>query len=222
MLLRFALWPHGDRGTDRLVIFQQVVSHEFENHEAIDNYQEFIRRLPYLLEESRWHHQIFIDGKINKHFEEIQELTGYISSVTREISNTLDVMTKGLNDSILASIGIIMLTLLASFAKNNLQEIVLRSSLQLYAIYLILFQCIYRMGSIFHSYYILREETDKKIRLYSQIFGDKRINEFIIPLVKRRDQFRFWFWITIAIYLLASISIWMLSESDILRYIISP
>lgn len=212
LLLKLALWPFGDKGTDRLIIFQNVVARKFKNDNERNNYSDFIKLLPSLLEEAKWHHRIFMDAQIESHFEQIKELNHYIAEVTKEISSTFDSMTKSLTDSLLATIAVVIIALLTSLAKNDVNYIIFKSILQIYAIYLILFQVFYRMGSIWHSYYLLRKETEDKLVSYIPLFGNKRIDALSASLMKRRNQFVIWFLLTSIAYIGAVVFIWILAN----------
>ena len=213
LLLKLALWPFGDKGTDRLVIFQNVIAREFgeDSNNKNKNYDKFIKLLPGLLDQAKWHHRIFMDTQIEHHFDQINELSHYISEVTKDISNTFDSMTKGLTDSLLATIAVIIAALLTSLAKSDVNFVLFKNILQVYGIYLLLFQGLYRMGSIWHSYILLKKETESKIESYIPVFGNKRIDALSIPFVKRRNQFANWFLITSILYIGVFIIIWILS-----------
>jgi hypothetical protein len=212
LLLKLALWPFGDKGTDRLVIFQNVVAREFGDDNEKNNYNNFIKFLPRLLDEAKWHHRIFMDVQIESHFEQMKELTHYIAEVTKEISSTFDSMTKGLTDSLLATIAVVIIALLTSLAKNDINYIIFKNILQIYAIYLLLFQGLYRMGSIWHSYYLLKKEIENKFVSYIPIFGNKRIDALSASLINRRDQFVIWFSLTSIVYISAIVFIWILAN----------
>lgn len=201
LLLKLALWPFGDKGTDRLILFQNVVAREFGDDNKQKNYIEFMKLLPSLLDEAKWHHRIFMDTQIESHFKQMNELNHYIAKVTKELSNTFDSMTKGLTDSLLATIAVVIIALSTSLAKNDANYIILKSILQIYAIYLFIFQGFYRMGSIWHSYYLLRKEAEDKLVSYIPIFGKKRIDTLSASLKKRRDQFFIWFLLTFIVYI---------------------
>ena len=222
LLLRLALWPFGDKGTDRLVIFQNVIAREFgeDSDNKNNNYDKFIKLLPGLLDQAKWHHRIFMDTQIEHHFNEIKELSQYISEVTKDVSNTFDSMTKGLTDSLMATIAVIIAALLISLAKSDANFILFKNILQLYAIYLLLFQGFYRMGSIWHSYVLLKKETEDKLESYIPIFGNKRIDALSVPFAKRRDQFVNWFIITSILYISVFVIIWILSR-ELPKYLLS-
>jgi hypothetical protein len=168
-----ALWPYSGRETDRLTIFQNVVARELESDDPKENYSSFVRQVRHLLDEARWHHRVFLDGQIDRHFEQVQKAVDYVAEVAKEVSQALDSVTKTLTDALLATIGVIVLTLLASLIKNETQGIIFKIGMQAYAIYLLLFQGFYRMGSIGHSYVLLRRETDERLATYARRLGGR-------------------------------------------------
>jgi hypothetical protein len=219
LLPRLALWPYSGRETDRLTIFQNVVARELESDDSGENYRSFACQLRHLLDEARWHHRVFLDGQIDQHFEQVQKVVGYVTEVAKEVSQALESVTKTLTDALLATVGVIVLTLLASLVKNETQGVIFKIGMWAYAIYLLLFQGFYRMGSIGHSYVLLRRETDERLATYARKLGKGRVDALASPLTRRTGQFLFWFWLTIAIYLVIIVLIWTLGDS-LPRYLI--
>jgi hypothetical protein len=213
LLPRLALWPYSGRETDRLTIFQNVVARELESDDPKENYHRFARQLRHLLYEARWHHRVFLDGQIDQHFEQVQKVIGYVAEVAKEVSQALESVTKTLTDALLATVGVIVLTLLASLIKNETQGIIFKMGMRAYAIYLLLFQGFYRMGSIGHSYVLLRRETDERLATYARRLGKERVEALASPLARRKGQFLVWFWLTIVVYVVIITLIWTLGDS---------
>jgi len=212
LLPRLALWPYGGRETDRLTIFQNVVARELESDDPKENYSSFARQVRHLLDEARWHHRVFLDGQIDKHFEQVQKAVDYVAEVAKEVSQALDSVAKTLTDALLATIGVIVLTLLASLVKNETQGIIFKIGMQAYAIYLLLFQGFYRMGSIGHSYVLLRRETDERLATYARRLGKEKVDGLAAPLKRRKEQFLLWFWLTTVVYVVIIVLIWCLGD----------
>jgi len=85
LLSRLALWPQGggERDTNRLTLFQNTVARELAGDSPRENYLEFIKRLRGILGEARWHHRVFVDQQIDKHFEQVEKVTDYVASVIK-------------------------------------------------------------------------------------------------------------------------------------------
>jgi hypothetical protein len=179
-LVRLLTWLQDTGEVDKLTMFQNVVAREIPGDDPEENFKVFVERLPNLLRETRWHYRVYLDGKITKHFEKVQSVNSYIADVTREISQTLDSVTKGLVDALLASVGVVILTLLASLVENKTQGVIFRVGMWTYAIYLLLFQVLYRMGNLYHSYSLIVSESQEQLSPFKVALGEKKIGELIL------------------------------------------
>ncbi len=200
--VRLITWLQAVGEVDKLTMFQNVVAREIPRDDPAENFRAFVERLPNLLRETRWHYRVYLDGKITKHFEKVQLVNSHIADVTREISQTLDSVTKGLVDTLLASVGVVILTLLASLVENKTQGVIFRVGMWTYAIYLLLFQVFYRMGNLYHSYFLIVGESEQQLLPFKVALGEKKIGELTTSLENRKRQFRQWYFATIGIYVL--------------------
>lgn len=201
-----ARWLHSRKGTDQRNVFQLVVARQLYDDDKSANYNNFIDRLPHLLAEARWQYQVFVDGRITKHFEEMQKVVGYVSDVNKKISEAIDSVTKSLTDALLATVGVLVLTVLAALVKKDTSIQIFGISMQVYSAYLF-FYALYRMGSILHSYWLLSADTDTQLIEFRRALGENKVNDLSAPLVRRRRQFHFWFWLTVLLYLVLAGSI---------------
>lgn len=212
-LASLALWPYSGKETDRLTILQSVVAGELAEVNPAQNFGVFVARLKHLLTEARWHHRVFLDGQIGRHFEQVQSVADYITKMTQEVSKALDAVTKGLADNLLAAVGVIVLSLLASLVKSEVQSLIFLIGMRVYAAYLLVFQGIYRMASIWHSYSLLQQETDEQIAVYTQRLGKRKVEPLTQPFERRQEQFQTWFKLTLGLYVLFGILFWWLGGS---------
>jgi hypothetical protein len=212
VIVQNALWPYSGKETDRLIVYQNVVAREITGDNPDQNFITFIDRIRHILTEARWHYRVFLDGEVNRHFEQIQQVNNYINGVTQEVSKTIDVVTKSVTDTLLATVAVIVLTLLASLVKSEIQSLIFRISMRAYAVYLLLFQGLYRMGSILHSYRLLTRETDEQFDYYSQILVTSKIRKLLAPLDRRKNQFVIWFVVSLLIYAGIIVLIWILAD----------
>ena len=63
----------------------------------------------------------------------------------------MDTVTKGFTDTLLATVGFIVLAILAALVEQKSQGFIFTVGVVVYAVYLIIFQIGYRMGSIWPS-----------------------------------------------------------------------
>jgi hypothetical protein len=218
-LVRLLTWLQATGEVDKLTMFQNVVAREIPGGDPEDNFKVFVERLPNLLRETRWNYRVYLDGKITKHFEKVQSVNSYITDVTREISQTLDSVTKGLVDTLLASVGVVILTLLASLAEDKAQGVIFRVGMWTYAVYLLLFQVLYRMGNLYHSYSLIVSESKEQLAPFKVALGEKKIGELTTSLENRKRQFRQWYFGTLGIYVLVVLVI--LASGNLLPSVIA-
>lgn len=212
LLRKLAIWPYSGKESDKLVIFQNVVARELESGDQKENYKSFVLQLHHLLDEARWHYRRFLDGQIDSHFEQMQMATNYVTEMAREVSKSIESITKGLTDALLATIGVVVLTLLTSLTKSEIQGDIFRYGMIAYAAYILVFQVMYRMSSICHSYILLKKETDERLEDYALKLGRKKVDTLSSPFARRKKQFRIWFSVTVAIYILVFILILYLGD----------
>ncbi len=151
-----------------------------------------------------------MDGKIDKHFEQVDKVTDYVADAAKGVAQAIDSVTKGLTDALLAAVGLVVVTLLAALVKEPANQIVIKMALSAYALYLLLFQGVYRMGSIAHSYLLLREETEQRLATYVERLGREKVCAPSSSLEKRKRQFWTWFLVTGVIYVAIALLFWHL------------
>ena len=210
LLPRFAVWPYAGSDTDRLTMLQNVIARELETQDPKQNARQLANGLRHLLGEAQWHYRVFLDGKIDKHFEGAQKVEDYVAQAAKSVSESVDAITKGLADTLLATIGYLVLTFLASAMKGDLTPQVFSISAYIYASYVLLIQGVYRVGSIVHSYTLLDHESSERLKRYSQILGKERVQSLAQSLEGRRKQFKWWTIATVILFLaLVIVVVWL-------------
>lgn len=213
-LVRFALWPYVGGKTDRLTIFQAVAARDLQTLDSEDNYRVFTRQIEQILQEARWNHRVYISGEIDKHFEQVQRVMGYVSGVAQDISESVDAITRGLGETLLATIGVLVTTLLGTLIKGEISRPLFRLGAQAYTVY-IAFQLLYRMSGILYSHRVLSIDADEQMGTYEEVLGRDQVAELLSPLSRRNRQFYVWFGITVALYVLLAVGMWQLSKAAI-------
>jgi len=206
-IARLATWLQAAGEVDKLMMFQNVVAREISGDDPEENFKVFVKRLPNLLRDTRWNYRVYLDGQINKHFEEVQSASSYIAEVTKEIAQSLDSLTKGFVDTLLASVGVVILTLLASLVENKTQGVLFKVGMWAYASYLLIFQVIYRMCYLYRSYSLTVNESEQQLVPFKVALGEKKIEKLTRSLEMRKLDFRRMYWITIGLYTLVIVAI---------------
>ena len=213
-LLTLAVWPYAGEKGDRLDILQSTVARELGSETAADAYPAFVRDLGRILAQARWQHKVFVDRQIDKHFEAVQKATDYVTAAAKGVSDAIDSVTKGLTDSLLAGVGLVILTMLATLIKDPAQQTLIALALKAYAVYLVLFQGLYRLLSILHGYCILRSDARQRRLVYARALGRDKVAELFRPLRRRTFYFWFWYLLTVLTYIGVAAGLW-LAASDL-------
>jgi hypothetical protein len=224
-LSRFAAWIHEGRSTDRLIILQNVTARQLWLTNPEKNFEKLKSELKFIIADADRNYRIYTDSRIDKHFDATRSLSDYISGIARDVSGTVESVTKGLSESLFATIGFIVVTVIAALIKGETQGIVFGIGMKAYAVYVLLFQLCYRMGSIYISYSLLQKECDRRISGYaSRLYLSKvELTEIETPLNIRRIQFIIWFWVTASIYLAIGIALlWFSDPAHLLQIGIEP
>ena len=209
--VRFARWPYMSMADDRLNVLRTVMVREIRGR-AGSNYEYLTAHLRKILQEARWHYRLFINRKIEDHFGQVKEVSDYISNTTRRINNWVESMTSNLVNTLLATLGLVLITLLGSLFKQddpstNLVEI----GLIVYAIYILALPGLYRMLNVLHSYSLLMGELDDRRKEFVARIGFEKVTEKMSSVRLRKRQFWIWFGITSLLYVATSIALFWLS-----------
>jgi len=121
-------------------------------------------------------------------------------------------VTRGLSETLLATIGVVVLTLLASLVKGEANGAIFRIGMRIYAVYIAAVHLVYRMLGIWHSYRLMWREWEGRVAEYRRILGPQRIKGPETDVKSRRVQFRLWFWVTVILYIVVAVTIWKLPE----------
>lgn len=193
-------------GKDALTVFQTVVARILHDDSPEKNYQSFATSLPTLYRDAEWNYKLFIDGKIDKHFEDVQKFSGSIAEIAKKISEGIDTVTKSVTEALLAAIGLLIVTILTALVKNEATTIIFQITFVAYGIYLFTIAT-YRMGSIWCGYQTLIQDAEESKAVYKLKLGDEKIAVAAKPIERRKTQFQRWFRGTIIFYLLLIIAV---------------
>lgn len=211
LLAELADWISSGKDQDRRTIFQTIAARTLVNEDSTAAYTLFAQSLASLLAEARFHYRVFVDEKVDKHFEDIQKLSNYVAETAKKISENIDLVTKSVTDALLATIGVLVVTVLAALVKNDASTSIFMISLRVYAAYLV-FYALYRMGSLWHSYVLTTKDAKEYVITYELKLGKEKVAEITKPVERRKYQFQIWYWVTVVLYVGVAIALWMAGE----------
>jgi len=213
---RLALWPIQGEGPDRLIVLSRIVTRwllpgtRADRATAQQNYVQFSESLGRLVNEAAWNYRAFIEGRIDEHFSTVELVADLAAKAAQDLSGALDTVTRGLSETLLATIGVVVLTLLASLVKEEANGSIFLIGMRVYAVYILLVQLIYRMGGIWYSHRLMWREWQGRLVGYRRIVGPQRVEASVAAVQSRRLQFLLWFGLTTFIYLAVAVAIWVL------------
>lgn len=218
VLARLALWPYQTEGNDRLIVFGNIVARALEPQSLTEqtarerNYGAVIEKPPKLLADAMWSYRTWVNRRIEHHFDAMRRAESSAIETARELSLALDTVTRGLSETLLATIGVIVLTLLASVVKGDADGVIFELGMRAYAIYLICFQLFYRMASVWHSYRLTKAEWQHREANFRGLVNPSAVDRLKESVDTRKRQFNWWFWITVVLYFAVAVGIWMLPD----------
>jgi len=229
LLTELADWISSGKDQDRRTIFQTTAARMLVSEAPAAAYTLFAQSLASLYAEACWHYRVFVDEKVDKHFEDIQKLSNYVAETAKKISENIDLVTKSITDALLATIGVLVVTVLAALVKNDASTSIFMISLRVYAVYLA-FYALYRMGSLWHSYLLTQKDAEEYAATYALKLGKENVQKFTKPIDRRKCQFNVWFWGTAFLYVGLTLSLWWagrqvpqyLIEKNLLRSTSTP
>lgn len=186
---------------DRLNFVQIVVSRTLCHVDPNMRYQAFIYNAETILKELNWNWRSFIEGKLNNYVLQVQALEDYVASTTQKFSDQITSMNKSLLDTMLAAVGAIIGSFIASLIKNTFNSQIFTTGLMCFAIYVFIFPLLYNMFYQWEQYKVVCENFEiRKKNFQERLYVDK-VNEIVDEqITKSKNRFERWYTITCMIY----------------------
>lgn len=123
-------------------------------------------------------------------------------------------MTSGLVNTLLATLGLVLVTILGSVFKQDDPPInLIEIGLTVYALYIFALPGLYRMSNTLHSYILLMGElSDRKDEFIARL-GFEKVTEKMSSIKLRKRQFWIWFVVTSLLYVATSLALLWLSSN---------
>ncbi len=226
-LAELALWPYSGAAGDHLAVLQTVFAAELRVAESgVDDpgkdalpkgelrkrelsatYAQLIEQLDRVLDEVRWHYAVFVKGKIDAHFEQVERLAGEVGKVAGALSEAVDASTRGLAETLLAAIGVVVASLLAGLIKGELSAVIFTVGMRVYAGYVAI-QAVVRLGAMLHRHLVREADYRERREIYVAIMGRRRVVALTSSLTRHRFQFWLWYAISLLGYALLAYAAW--------------
>jgi len=208
-LVHFVRWPFGGEHSDRLMILQNVIARSLRGRNEREAVTDLSVHLGDVLKEARWHFRAFIDERIDQHFDRVERATTFANNVAREIEQRINSITKGLTDALLGAIGVVLGVLLGTLVKGGADDRLLKYGMIAYSVYLVTFHGLYRMWSIYDGFHILEQDTENRKAEFEAQLSGSRYENIVGALDRRVSQFKRWFWVTVVLYIIVSLALFI-------------
>lgn len=207
-MLEVLNWLVGKNNEEKLRYFQTVVAKSFEENVSLP---QLLERIGKTYRDAKNYFLLSIDGKVTKNFDGVQAVSRYVAQTSAEIGSAVDNLTRGLNDAVIAAIGIVIGGLITALSGGRTTGNIFTVLMFAYVIYIVIFQLVFRMLVLWNSYKILSESANNQIEEYQNSLGKERTDRLTRSLVKRQNQFQISFWSTVTILLILAIVFFFLA-----------
>lgn len=207
-LLEILNWLSNQGSEEKLRFFQTVIVRKIGEKVSIDKFLSYVDAA---FKDAKQFYIATIDGKVAKNLDTIQAVSKFVGQTNVEIGAAVDNLTKGLNDAIIAAIGVIVGGLITSLTVGRTTTLVFSILMFAYVFYIIAFQIIFRMLLMWNSYRILSEAAKVHLEEYEPKLGNSRILVLTKSLRQKKSQFTVSFWSTFAVFWMLAIVFFLMA-----------
>lgn len=156
-----------------------------------------------ILKDLRWDWKSFIDGKMDEYTGGVKDLEEDLAKTILAFADQVSTMIKGLSDTMLAAVGVVLGTFIASLFGDKFKPELFKLGMVLYAIYVLIFPLLFNMINQWQSFSSLEQGFhDRKDRFKGRL-SSERVESIVKDRVKRaKDRFKIWYAITVITYLI--------------------
>ena len=206
-LSHLALWAYSSEtaSMDRLTVMREVVARELMGNDPRDNYRLLLGQAAKFQQRTSGSWEAFVAGKLDRYFGRVRELEQAVDATVEAASEQVEGLTKGLIDSALAAVGVIVASFLAAVLKDKFDLQIYRLGVTAYAIYLLLFPGLVGLSASAQRFRALDRGLDERRRAFSHRLSEDEVTQTIGDGFIRLAH-RFWTWFTIAALVYASLA----------------
>ncbi len=206
----FALfeWAYAPEWADgeRLALTQIAIVRALADAEPVDRVALLLKSAGGILDELRWSWKELLENRVGEYVEQVQQVENFVSETASAYAGQVNDMVKSLSDTMLAAVGVVIASLLASIFQTPFSASVLRVGLLAYAGYVLAFPLLYNMSNQWSRRAALERDFAFRRARYEQRLLPERVREIMGDEVNvSRTRFERWFWVTAALYLLVII-----------------
>jgi hypothetical protein len=149
--------------------------------------------------EQAW--QSFTQDKLEVYFSRVRQVEEAVGTLVNKTNEEIQGLVKSLTDNMLAAVGVIVGTFIASVFGSSFNATVFRLGLVLYAVYLLVFPGMIGLAATRRRYRDARAAFDRRRREFEGLIPPDKVNEIVGTVVDDQGgQFYKWLRLTAIIF----------------------
>ena len=203
-LARMTRWAYGgERGSDRLTVWQRVVAEDLHGNLAAANHLRVVQRASALERHAEWSWRTFMEGKLDTYFDRVDKLEDAVDEIAGKIDEQIRGLNKALADNMLAGVAAVVGSFIVAMFRAGSSAEVFRLGLLLYAGYLLLFPGGIGLGSAWLQLQETLKAFEERLEGFrKRLFGDTVHQIAGNRVLRATRRFKIWFRVALAAYLL--------------------
>jgi hypothetical protein len=166
--------------SDRLSVVQIEIVETLANNQKEKIIDILLERIHQINDNVVWYWKSMMQEKISDFYNTTKMFDEFCNVTFNKISENLLSMQKSLTENVLAAIGILVGSIVATLLDiNGLNEDIIKYSLWIYAAYLFIFALCYNMSLYSKKFKIISEQIEKNIKKYKSQIPKEKVEELI-------------------------------------------
>jgi hypothetical protein len=193
-------WSPGDR----ITLAQQNIVDQLSLVDEDDRFHSIFQKADTIRKNINWHWETFTRKKIDSYLGGVKDLEEYLQDVTEGYATNIATIQKTLTDNVLAAIGALIGSFIASLFEKQFNPNIFRIGMGLYGLYILCFPLLYNMIQQWKSSNYFKEQIEARRERFLECLPTSKVNEiwtaWKIEAIRKRFISNYWW--TIGIYLL--------------------
>ncbi len=206
-LVRLVEWAYDATWAgDRLPMAQLAFTEALLPVAPEARFAHFVTAAPAVLDGLRWHWKAFIEGRIDGYEAKVRALEDDVAGVVKAFGDQTAEMIKGLSDTMLATIAVVLGAFVAALLSEKFNAQVFVIACSLYLAYVLLFPLLFNMVHQRTRFLDAGRAFAERLQRYGQQLPQERIADIATGQVEAsKGRFRTWFVVTVVAYLALSV-----------------
>jgi len=218
-LQEFVTWAYEKPwASDRLRMTRKSISQALEGVVEAERFTRLLTSAGNIKSALAWNWDAFMSEKIDKYHVQVKSLEDDVRTTIRSYTDQISGMIKGLSDTVLAAVGVVIGSFVAAIFKDPFKPMVFRIGMIGYAAYVLFFPLIYNMLNQWTACRALSNGFRLRQERFEVVLFPDRVTKIVGDQIKGAERrFRRWFWAAVVAYVvlivLALVATWLIPLS---------